>query len=221
MSTNPRVIFVGPPGSGKGTQAEYLKRDYSVCHLATGDMLRNEVKAGTELGKQADSVMKAGKLVSDDIMIGVISSAIKKPECSHGFLLDGFPRTVRQAEALDSMLSKENKSLSGVFEFAIDDSLLLKRITGRRVHPASGRTYHISFNPPKVAGKDDVTGEPLIQRADDTEETLTKRLSTYHSQTVPVVGYYKSRGLLTTLDAQKKPNEVYSQITSVIKSRNL
>jgi len=214
-----KVVFIGPPGAGKGTQADNLKRDFCVCHLATGDMLRAAVTAGTPLGKQAKEIMARGELVPDDVIIGMIKESIKKKECKDGFILDGFPRTVVQAQKLDGMLTEMKTKLDRAFEFAIEDKLLLQRITGRRIHPASGRTYHVDFKPPKQKGKDDVTGEPLIQREDDRPDTLSKRLDTYHKNTAPVVAYYKKQGLLTTLDASRKPDDVYSVIRSAIKKQ--
>jgi adenylate kinase len=211
-----RAVFIGPPGSGKGTQAANLKRDYGVCHLSTGDMLRENIEKETELGKKAKDTVNSGQLVSDELIIGMINEAIKKPDCKSGFILDGYPRTVPQAEKLDEMLKKENTSLDRAFEFAIEDSLLVKRISGRRVHLPSGRVYHVDFNPPKVSGKDDVTGEELVQRKDDNAEILQKRLDAYHKYTAPVVTYYKKKDILTVLDASRKPSEVYSSIQSAL-----
>eukprot|EP01098_Paradermamoeba_levis_P003449 TRINITY_DN1570_c0_g1_i1.p1 TRINITY_DN1570_c0_g1~~TRINITY_DN1570_c0_g1_i1.p1 ORF type:complete len:224 (+),score=90.84 TRINITY_DN1570_c0_g1_i1:165-836(+) len=211
-----RVVFVGPPASGKGTQAEFLKKDYSVCHLATGDLFRAAFSAGTELGKKAKAIMDTGGLVPDDLTITMLKENMAKPECKGGFILDGFPRTIPQAEKLDEMLKDSSSKLQSVFHFKIDDELLVARVTGRLLHEKSGRTYHTVFNPPKVAMKDDVTGEPLIRRSDDNEETLRKRLATFHKQTTPVVEYYKKQGLLNTLDATKKPAEVYSFIKAAL-----
>jgi len=210
------VVFIGPPGSGKGTQAENLKKDYTVCHLSTGDMLRDLVNRGTDLGKKAKVIMDKGALVPDEIMITMIKDSLSTPECKDGFILDGFPRTVVQAQKLDEMLQDQKRKLNSAFEFAIEDSLLLKRISGRRIHPASGRVYNVHFHPPKVFGIDDVSKEPLIQRSDDNEETLKKRLETYHKNTGPVVAHYQKQGVLLTLDASQSADKVYSQMKSFI-----
>jgi len=188
-----RTIFVGPAGAGKGTQAPIIKEEYCLCHLSTGDMLRDAVKAGTEMGLKAKAIMDAGKLVGDDVVVGIISEAIKSPDCAKGFILDGFPRTVGQAKKLDELLAKDGKSIDKVISLEIDDELLVKRITGRLVHPASGRSYNIYFNPPKVAGKDDLTGEPLVKRGDDTEDKLRTRLAEFHAQTKPVLDHYSKK----------------------------
>jgi adenylate kinase len=185
-------IFVGPPGSGKGTQAPVMKEEYCLCHLSTGDMLREAVQKGTDMGKKAKAVMDAGKLVSDDIVVGIIDDALKAPDCAKGFILDGFPRTVAQAKMLDQILAKSGKKIDTVVNLVVDDEVLVKRVTGRLVHPASGRSYNIHFNPPKKAMTDDLTGEPLIKRADDTEEKLRTRLSEFHSKTKPILDHYKA-----------------------------
>jgi len=210
------VVFIGPPGAGKGTQAENLKKDHSICHLATGDMLRQAVSSGSSIGQKVKAVMDRGDLVSDEIMVYIIKGAINQSDCKRGFLLDGYPRTVPQAEKLDGMLRETNKKLDHAFEFAIADSVLVRRIVGRRIHPPSGRTYHIEFHPPKTPGKDDVTGEPLEQRADDNEATLKKRLETYHKNTKPVLEYYKKQGILSSLDAAKKNQDVYGQLKAIV-----
>lgn len=188
-----RMIFFGPPGAGKGTQAPRIKEEYCLCHLSTGDMLREAVKAGTAMGRKAKAVMDAGKLVSDDIVGGIIAEAIQSPDCAKGFILDGFPRTVNQARILDNLLKEQGAHIDKVINLSIDDDLLIKRVTGRLIHPASGRAYNIYFNPPKVAGKDDITGESLIKRGDDTEEKLRVRLEEFHSKTTPVLKYYGSK----------------------------
>ena len=180
------LILFGPPGAGKGTQAAFLCQKYGIPQISTGDMLRAAVKAGTELGLAAKKVMDAGGLVSDDIIIGLVKERIAQADCANGFLFDGFPRTIPQAEAMKAAGVK----IDFVLEIDVPDSAIIDRMSGRRVHVASGRTYHVTFNPPKVAGKDDVTGEDLIQRDDDKEETVRKRLDVYHQQTRPLVDYY-------------------------------
>jgi len=216
MADGLKVVFLGPPGAGKGTQADFLKKDYCVCHLSTGDMLRAAVKQGNALGKQADEIMKRGDLVPDELMVGLIEDAITKPNCKSGFILDGFPRTNVQAEKLDSMLKVNNSKLDQAFEFAIEDSLLVKRVSGRRTHTPSGRTYNVFFHPPKVEGKDDITGEPLTQRSDDNEVALKKRLESFHKMTAPLVGYYKKQGILSTIDASNKSGDVYDKMKGII-----
>ncbi|MCW8853848.1 MAG: adenylate kinase [Gammaproteobacteria bacterium] len=182
-----RLILLGGPGAGKGTQANYIKDKYNIPQISTGDMLRAAVKAGTPLGIEAKKVMDAGGLVSDEIILGLIEERIKEDDCKNGFLFDGFPRTIPQADAL-----KAKVDIDGVVEIDVDDAEIIRRMSGRRVHPASGRTYHIVFNPPKVEGKDDETGEDLIQRDDDQEDTVKKRLDIYHEQTEPLINYYST-----------------------------
>ena len=176
VRSNQKVLFVGPPGGGKGTQTPKLEEKYCWCPISTGDMLREAVSKGTELGKQAKDIMNRGDLVPDDLVVGLIKEKINKPECKYGFILDGFPRTLKQAEKLDELLASQNSKIDKIFKFNVPDELLTERITGRRIHKPSGRSYHIKFNPPKVEGVDDVTGEPLIQRPDDREDTLVNRL---------------------------------------------
>ncbi len=182
-----RLILLGGPGAGKGTQANYIKEQYGIPQISTGDMLRAAVKAGTELGKKAKELMDAGALVSDDVIIGLVKDRIEEPDCENGFLFDGFPRTIPQADAM----KEAGVPIEAVVDIDVPDEEIIKRMSGRRVHLASGRTYHLVFNPPKEEGKDDVTGEPLIQRDDDQEETVKKRLDVYHAQTEPLIGYYK------------------------------
>ena len=181
-----KLILLGGPGAGKGTQAAFITEKYGIPQISTGDMLRAAVKAGTPLGLEAKKVMDAGQLVSDGIILGLIKERLQQPDCAKGFLFDGFPRTIPQAEALRS----QGVDLDLVLEIDVPDEEIIKRMSGRRVHTGSGRTYHVVFNPPKVAGKDDLTGEDLIQREDDREETVRKRLSVYHSQTKPLVEFY-------------------------------
>ncbi|MFK5950106.1 MAG: adenylate kinase [Methylococcales bacterium] len=183
-----RIILLGSPGSGKGTQAQFITKKYNIPQISTGDMLRAAVKAGTELGLEAKKVMDAGGLVSDDIILGLIKERIQENDCINGFLLDGFPRTIAQAEGLNAM----QVAIDHVIEIVVEDSEIIKRMSGRRVHPASGRTYHIEFNKPKQEGLDDDTGEPLIQRDDDQESIVKKRLAVYHDQTKPLVDFYSA-----------------------------
>jgi len=181
-----RLILLGPPGAGKGTQANFIKEKFGIPQISTGDMLRAAVKAGTPLGIEAKKVMDAGGLVSDDIIIGLVKDRLLQDDCQSGYMFDGFPRTIPQADAMKDAAV----AIDYVLEIDVPDSEIVERMSGRRVHVASGRTYHVKYNPPKVEGKDDVTGEDLIQRDDDREETVMKRLEIYHAQTKPLVKYY-------------------------------
>ncbi|AOE50026.1 adenylate kinase [Kangiella sediminilitoris] len=181
-----RIILLGAPGAGKGTQAQFIKEKYDIPQISTGDMLRAAVKAGTELGLQAKQKMDAGELVSDDIIIGIVKERVKEDDCKNGYLLDGFPRTIPQADAM----REHNIDVDYVVEIDVDHEEIVKRLSGRRVHPESGRVYHVTYNPPKEEGKDDETGEPLIQRDDDKEDTIRRRLAVYEEQTRPLVDYY-------------------------------
>jgi adenylate kinase len=181
-----RLILLGPPGAGKGTQAAYIKEKFRIPQISTGDMLRAAVKAGTPLGIAAKKVMDSGGLVSDDIIIGLVKDRLAEPDCRDGYLFDGFPRTIPQADAMKAA----GVAIDFVLEIDVPDAEIIERMSGRRVHVGSGRTYHVRFNPPKAEGRDDVTGEPLIQRDDDREDTVRKRLEVYHAQTSVLVGYY-------------------------------
>ncbi|MGE5093908.1 MAG: adenylate kinase [Betaproteobacteria bacterium] len=191
-----RLILLGGPGAGKGTQAAFITQRYGIPQISTGDMLRGAVKAGTPLGRSAKEVMDRGELVSDDTIIALVKERIQAPDCRAGFLFDGFPRTIPQAEAMRN----SGVAVEHVVEISVDDAVIIERMSGRRVHLPSGRTYHVRFNPPKVAGKDDVTGEDLIQRDDDQEDTVRKRLAIYHRQTEPLIDYYRKWG--ATADAR-------------------
>lgn len=185
-----RILLLGLPGAGKGTQAQFLVRRFRIPQISTGDMLRAAMKSNSPLGNEARSYMERGALVPDPLVIALVKERIKAPDCAAGFIMDGFPRTLPQAEAL----REANVDVDFVINIEVADAEILKRMSGRRVHPGSGRTYHIDFNPPRVAGKDDVTGEPLVQRPDDNENTVKERIATYHALTKPLINYYLSRG---------------------------
>ncbi|BBL99948.1 adenylate kinase [Microbulbifer sp. GL-2] len=201
-----RIILLGAPGAGKGTQAQFITEKFGIPQISTGDMLRAAVKAGTPLGLQAKDIMEAGKLVSDDLIIALVKERIAQADCENGFLFDGFPRTIPQAQAL----LDADVHIDHVLEIAVDDEEIVKRLSGRRVHEGSGRVYHTVYNPPKSEGLDDVTGEALIQRSDDTEETVRKRLAVYHEQTAPLVGFYRE---LETRSPEAAPK--YSKVVGV------
>ena len=208
-----RIILLGAPGAGKGTQAQYLTKKYDIPQISTGDMLRAAIKAGTPLGLKAKEVMDRGQLVSDDIIIGLVKDRIKEPDCKNGFLFDGFPRTIPQAEAIDT----SGIGIDAVVEISVPDEEIVKRMSGRRVHLASGRTYHVVFNPPKVPGKDDVTGEDLVVRPDDEEATVRSRLEVYHNQTEPLVAFYTAKAdrkecRFVEVDGTKPVNEVSASL---------
>ena len=213
-----RIILLGAPGAGKGTQAQFICQRFGIPQISTGDMLRAAVKAGTELGQQVKEVLDTGGLVSDDLIIGLINERIAQDDCAKGYLLDGFPRTIPQAEALvDAQISIDH-----VLEIAVDDEEIVGRIAGRRVHPGSGRIYHLQHNPPQQDGKDDVTGEALIQREDDKEETVRKRLQVYHTQTKPLVDFYQklsaAHGVPTCsrVEGVGSVEEITSRVLSVL-----
>ncbi|MBN7820904.1 adenylate kinase [Bowmanella yangjiangensis] len=212
-----RIILLGAPGAGKGTQAQFLMGKFGIPQISTGDMLRAAISAGTELGLAAKKVMDEGKLVSDELIIGLVKERIAQPDCQNGFLLDGFPRTIPQADAM-----KENGvDVDHVIEFDVADDIIVERMAGRRVHAASGRVYHVTYNPPKVEGKDDVTGEDLVIRADDEEETVRKRLGIYHEQTKPLVNYYSNeaasgRCAYHKVDGTKPVEQVSQELSALL-----
>ncbi len=215
------LILIGPPGVGKGTQADRLRSEFELPHISTGEILRQAVAEQTELGELAASYMDAGNLVPDDLIIGVLLDAIGRSEARDGFLLDGVPRTIPQAEALAVDLQKVERKLTGVLLLEVDDEEIVRRLSGRRVNPASGRVYHVDFDPPQVEGLDDVDGTPLVQREDDKPETVRNRLAVYHEQTAPLVGYYEELGLLHRFDGSASPTEVFDHIRATIATLKL
>jgi adenylate kinase len=218
--TELNLILLGPPGAGKGTQAERITEDFDLPYIATGDILREAVKTGTDLGRQAKEYMDKGELVPDEIIIGVILEKVQAPEAADGFVLDGFPRTIAQAEALDGAFAELDRALTAVLLFDVPDEEVVRRLSGRRVSPA-GRPYHVEFNPPKVPGKCDVDGSDLIQRDDDKPEVIRKRLEVYHRSTAPLVQYYEERGLLRRFDGTLAPTEVHDHVRATIATLRL
>ena len=212
-----KIILLGAPGAGKGTQAQFIMNKFGIPQISTGDMFRTAIKAGTELGKQAKALMDEGKLVPDELTVALVKDRIAQPDCANGFLLDGFPRTIPQADALKDSGVK----IDFVLEFDVPDEVIVERMSGRRVHQASGRSYHIVYNPPKVEGKDDVTGEDLIIRADDKPETVLDRLAVYHKQTSPLINYYQVEAKAGNtqyfrLDGTQKVEEVSQELDKIL-----
>jgi adenylate kinase len=214
------LILLGPPGAGKGTQAERLVEDFPVAYIATGEILRRAVREGTELGTKAKQYMDAGDLVPDDVIIGVILEAISSPEAADGFLLDGFPRTIKQGEALERALEEHGRRLTAVLLIDVPDEEIVRRLSGRRISK-SGRVYHVEFDPPKHEGKCDVDGSNLVQREDDKPETIRKRLKVYHDQTEPLIHFYEQRGLLRRFDGTRSPTEVHDHLRAAVATLRL
>ncbi|OAV01919.1 MULTISPECIES: adenylate kinase [Moraxella] len=217
-----RIILLGPPGAGKGTQAQLMSKEFNIPQISTGDMLRAAIKAGSELGKQAKSVMDAGQLVSDELIINLVKERLEEPDCENGCIFDGFPRTIPQAEAL----ADAGVAIDYVIEISVPDDEIVSRMSGRRAHLASGRTYHVIYNPPKTADVDDVTGEPLVQRDDDKEEVVRDRLSVYHAQTAALIGHYQEVAKsgenapeYHDFDGTKSIDTVRDEIFAVLKSK--
>lgn len=211
-----RLLIMGRPGAGKGTQAANIKEYYGIPHISTGDMFRAAIKEGTELGKLAKSYMDKGALVPDEVTIGIVKERLLKDDCKKGFLLDGFPRNVLQAEALDSFMKEQGISLDAVLDVNVDASILIRRIVGRRICKTCGATYHIDFNKPKKEGICDNCGTPLVQRADDTIETAGSRLEVYDKQTAPLLAYYEKQNLLKTVNGDQELNKVFEDIKAVL-----
>ncbi|ADC49789.1 MULTISPECIES: adenylate kinase [Alkalihalophilus] len=214
------LILMGLPGAGKGTQAERIVEKYEVPHISTGDMFRAAIKGETELGLKAKSFMDAGELVPDEVTIGIVRERLSKADCEKGFLLDGFPRTVAQAEALEDMLASMERKLDYVLNIDVPEQLLMDRLTGRRVSPTSGKTYHMIYNPPKVEGKCDVDGGELIQRDDDKPETVKKRLEVNQQQAQPLIDFYTEKGYLRTIDGDQDINKVFEDLDELLKGLN-
>ena len=206
------LIFLGPPGAGKGTIAAIVKDAYKIPHISTGDLIRANIKNETELGKMVKEILASGNLVPDEVTIKMVENRLSESDAKSGYILDGFPRTIAQADALSQMSEVDH-----VINFVIDRETILKRLSGRRVCKSTGRTYHILYNPPKVEGIDDETGEPLIQRDDDKEEAILNRLDVYEKSTAPLINYYKEKGLLIDLDASKSPEEIFEEFKKVVK----
>ena len=218
MATNNVVLF-GAPGSGKGTQAPLLEKKYGLCHLSTGDILRDAVARKTDAGVRAKAAMDSGALVSDEIVIDIVSDAIELPKCKSGFILDGFPRTKVQAEKLDELLTKKGSHINKVISFEVPDDIITKRACGRWIHKASGRTYHSEFAPPKVPGKDDVTGEDLMQRPDDKEDIIRKRLKIFHQDIAPILDFYREKKVLTSIDGNRAVGDVHATIIKELENK--
>lgn len=210
------LLIMGPPGGGKGTQCEILTKELNITHISTGDMFRENVKKGTELGKKAKEYMDAGQLVPDELVVAMVKDRLSQPDCASGFLLDGFPRTVPQAEALDRTLSEMGIKLDAVLNIAVPRERLLERLTGRRVCKACGATFHVLFNKPKVEGKCDKCGGELYQRSDDTEATVNQRLDVYEAQTQPLIGYYQKQGLLKEVNGDQEISKVTKDVLAVL-----
>ncbi|MEC9383887.1 MAG: adenylate kinase [SAR324 cluster bacterium] len=210
------IILLGPPGSGKGTQAQNITSEYGYIQLSTGDMLRAASSSGSKIGIGLKTVIDGGNLVSDEIVVGIVEERIFQNDCAVGYMLDGFPRNKEQAKKLDAMLAGQNQKIDMVLRFLLKDEVVVRRIAGRRFHVESGRSYHVEYNPPEIAGKDDLTGEPLIQRADDNEEVVQSRLNIYHEQTEPLVKYYEKKGVLVSIDGLGTPDEVFAKIKTAL-----
>tara|TARA_B100000614_G_scaffold229103_1_gene221292 strand:- start:1498 stop:2145 length:648 start_codon:yes stop_codon:yes gene_type:complete len=213
-----RIMLLGPPGGGKGTQAKYIEHKWSIPQISTGDMLRENVKNNTDLGIEAKSYMEKGELVPDHVILNMMEGRLLKNDCKSGYILDGFPRTIPQAEGLTSLLNTINQQLDVVILLKLDDEVIVERMGGRRVHSDSGRVYHIEYNPPKVENKDDVTGEDLIIRPDDQEDTVRNRLKVYENQTSPLIEYYNKFNILSTIDANGSIEKINSRVKLAIEN---
>jgi len=210
-----KILLLGPPGGGKGTQASFLIETFGIPQISTGDMLRAHVRDKTDLGNKAKQYMDSGSLVPDEVILGMMSERLKEDDCKNGYILDGFPRTMPQAEGLDLLLSKLNQNLDSVIVIKVDDDIIVERMSGRRVHPSSGRVYHVKYNPPKIENKDNETGDDLIIRIDDQEDTVRKRLGIYHIDTSPLINYYNKKGIVHSIDGASDITEVRNSINQI------
>nr|WP_207731828.1 adenylate kinase [Clostridium sp. NSJ-145] len=215
-----KIVLLGPPGAGKGTQAKSISNRYSIPHISTGDIFRKNISEGTPLGIEAKSYMDKGQLVPDEVTINMVKDRLTWEDCKNGYLLDGFPRTVAQAEALEGFLADRNEKLDTALSIEVPSSFILERMTGRRVCPSCGASYHVKFNPPTKDGVCDVCGSDIVQRKDDTEETVSERLEVYERQTQPLIDFYNNKNLLSTVDGTKAINEVFESICSILGSVN-
>ncbi|MAV63972.1 MAG: adenylate kinase [Candidatus Marinimicrobia bacterium] len=213
-----RILLLGPPGGGKGTQAKYLENKFNIPQISTGDMLRENVKNNTSLGLEAKIYMTKGELVPDIVILNMMKDRIKNNDCKSGYILDGFPRTIPQAEGLTKMLNVLNQNLDKAILLKVDDETIVNRMSGRRVHPSSGRVYHVLYNPPKIENKDDLTGETLITRPDDEEHTVRNRLKVYHNQTYPLIDYYSKLNILISIDAHGSIEHISDKINIALKN---
>ena len=211
-----KILLLGPPGGGKGTQAKFLIQKYDIPQISTGDMLRENIKNNSKLGIEAKTFMDSGELVPDELIINMMKIRLKEDDCINGYILDGFPRTLSQAKGLDILLENLNQNLDHVIVINVDDQIIIKRMSGRRIHPGSGRTYHTIFNPPKIENKDDVTGEDLIIRPDDQEDTVKNRLNIYHDQTKPLIDYYQNKGIVQIINGDQNIIDVRKNISAIL-----
>ena len=211
-----KILLLGPPGGGKGTQAKFLIQKYDIPQISTGDMLRENIKNNSKLGIEAKTFMDSGELVPDELIINMMKKRLKEDDCINGYILDGFPRTLSQAKGLDILLENLNQNLDHVIVINVDDQIIIKRMSGRRIHPGSGRTYHTIFNPPQIENKDDVTGEDLIIRPDDQEDTVKNRLNIYHDQTKPLINYYQNKGIVQIINGDQNIIDVRKNISVIL-----
>ena len=211
-----KILLLGPPGGGKGTQAKFLIQKYDIPQISTGDMLRENIKNNSKLGIEAKTFMDSGELVPDELIINMMKIRLKEDDCINGYILDGFPRTLSQAKGLDILLENLNQNLDHVIVINVDDQIIIKRMSGRRIHPGSGRTYHTIFNPPQIENKDDVTGEDLIIRPDDQEDTVKNRLNIYHDQTKPLINYYQNKGIVQIINGDQNIIDVRKNISVIL-----